>query len=82
MWLPKPVYGALPVTYALMGVLFIMGAVYMDLKDPMGPMYLALGILSIAAAITVSYWRAKHPGGRQKVEADESQSDQSQSADS
>ena len=74
MWLPKPFYGALPVTYALMGVLFIMGAVYMDLRDPMGPMYLSLGILSIVAAITVSYWRAKHPGGRQKVESDDSES--------
>ncbi len=74
MWLPKSVYGALPVTYALIGVLFIMGAVYMDLRDPMGPMYLSLGILSIVAAITVSYWRAKHPGGRQKVEPEQSQS--------
>ena len=74
MWLPKPVYGALPVTYALMGVLFIMGAIYMDLRDPMGPLYLGLGILSIVAAIIVSYWRAKHPGGRQKPESDNSQS--------
>ena len=74
MWLPKPVYGALPVTYALMGVLFIMGAIYMDLRDPMGPIYLALGILSIVAAITVSYWRAKYSGGRQKAEPDDSQS--------
>ena len=74
MWLPKPVYGALPVTYALMGVLFIMGAIYMDLRDPMGPMYLGLGVLSIFAAITVSYWRAKHPGGREKAESDDSRS--------
>ena len=77
MWLPKPVYRALPVTYALMGVLFIMGAVYIDLRDPMGPVYLALGALSIAASITVSYWRATYPGGRLKAK-----SDQSQSADS
>ena len=74
MWLPKPVYGALPVTYAVMGVLFITGAIYMDLRDPMGPVYLALGILSILASITVSYWRAKHPGGREKTESDDSQS--------
>jgi len=74
MWLPKPVYSALPVTYALMGVLFIMGAIYMDIRDPMGPVYLALGILSIIAAITVSYWRSKNPAGRQKAESDDSQS--------
>ena len=82
MWLPKPVYKALPVTYALVGVLFIMGAVYLDLRDPMSPVYLALGAVSIAASITVSYWRATYPGGRLKVKRDQSQSDQSQSADS
>ena len=74
MWLPKPVYNSLPVTYALVGVLFIMGAVYLDLSDPMGPIYLALGALSIAASVTVSYWRATYPGGRLKSKSDDSQS--------
>ena len=73
MWLPKPVYGALPVTYALMGVLFIMGAIYIDIRDPMGPIYLSLGILSIVASITVSYWRSRYAGGRQEAESDDSQ---------
>lgn len=75
MWLPKPVYKSLPVTYALMGVLFIMGAVYLDLRDPMGPVYLGLGIVAILASITVTFWRAKHPGGREKVESDSPESD-------
>ena len=75
MWLPKPFYKALPVTYALMGVMFIMGAIYLDLRDPMGPMYLALGILSLVASITVSYWRAKYPGGRKRVNTNSSESD-------
>ena len=61
--------------YAVMGVLFIAGAIYLDLKDPMGPMYLGLGIVSILASITVSYWRAKFPGGRQRVDSDTSESD-------
>jgi hypothetical protein len=74
MWLPKPVYKALPVTYALVGVLFIMGAVYLDLQDPMSPIYLGLGAVSIAASITVSYWRATYPGGRLKAKSDRSQS--------
>lgn len=74
MWLPKPVYNSLPVTYALVGVLFIMGAVYLDLSDPKGPIYLALGALSIAASVTVSYWRATYPGGRLKSKSDDSQS--------
>lgn len=72
MWLPKPVYKSLPVVYAVMGALFIAGAIYMDLRDPMGPMYLGLGIVSILASITVAYWRAKFPGGREKADTDES----------
>jgi hypothetical protein len=75
MWLPKPVYKSLPIMYAVMGVLFIAGAVYLDLRDPMGPVYLALGIVSILASITVAYWRAKFPGGKQKVKSDTSESD-------
>ena len=74
MWLPKPVYRALPVTYALMGVLFIMGAIYLDIRDPMSPMYFVLGALSIAASITVSYWRATYPDGRLKTKSDRPQS--------
>ena len=74
MWLPKPVYRALPVTYALMGVLFIMGAIYLDIRDPMSPVYLGLGALSIAASITVSYWRVTYPGGRLNTKSDRSQS--------
>jgi hypothetical protein len=35
-------------------------------------MYLGIGIVSILASITVAYWRAKFPGGRQKVDNDES----------
>jgi hypothetical protein len=77
MWIPKPVYKALPVTYALVGVLFIMGAVYLDLRDPMSPVYLALGAVSIAASITISYWRVTYPGGRLKAEPDKSQSEDS-----
>jgi hypothetical protein len=72
MWLPKPIYKALPVMYALVGVLFIMGAIYLDLRDPMSPVYLALGAVSIAASITVSYWRATYPGGRLKTQSGQS----------
>ena len=75
MWLPKPVYKSLPLMYAVMGVLFIVGAIYLDLRDPMGPVYLGLGVVSILASITVSYWRAKFPGDRQKVDSDSSESD-------
>lgn len=75
MWLPKPVYKSLPLMYAVMGVLFIAGAIYLDLRDPMGPLYLGLGIVSILASITVAYFRAKFPGGQQKAKSDTSESD-------
>jgi hypothetical protein len=61
--------------YAVIGALFIAGAIYLDLRDPMGPVYLGLGIISILASITVAYWRAKFPGGRHKGESDVSESD-------
>lgn len=77
MWLPKPVYKLLPMMYALMGVLFIMGAIYLDLRDPMGPVYLSLGIVSIIASVTVAFWRAKFPGGREKAHSESSESSES-----
>ena len=61
--------------YALMGVLFIMGAIYLDLRDPMGPVYLSLGIVSIIASVTVAVWRAKFPGGHEKARSDSSETD-------
>lgn len=61
--------------YALMGVLFIMGAIYMDIRDPMGPVYLSLGIFSIIAAVIVAYWRARFPGGLRKIQSDSSETE-------
>ncbi len=72
MWLPEPVYRALPTVYAITGVLFIMGALYLDLREPMGPVYLALGVFSLGASAVVSYWRSRHADSRQKVDTDES----------
>lgn len=72
MWLPEPIYRALPMAYAITGALFIMGALYLDIREPMGPVYLALGVLSLIASITVGFWRYKHSDDRQKVDTDES----------
>lgn len=72
MWLPEPVYKALPIVYAITGALFIMGALYLDIREPMGPVYLALGIFSLVASITVGFWRYTHSGERQKVDTEES----------
>jgi len=72
MWLPTPLYKALPTTYAAIGVAFILGVLYVGLDAPLGPLYLGVGIISIFASITVSIWRSKHKDSRQKADSDES----------
>ncbi len=72
MWLPTPVYKALPAAYALIGVAFILGTLYVGPNAPLGGWYLGLGIVSILASITVSIWRARHKEDRTKVDTDES----------
>ncbi len=72
MWLPTPVYKALPAAYAVIGVSFIAGTVYVGPDAPLGAWYLGLGIVSILASITVSFWRARSKEDRTKVDTDES----------
>ncbi len=71
MWLPTPVYKALPTTYAVIGVAFILGTLYVGPDAPLGVWYLGLGIVSILASITVSLWRARHKDSRSKVDTDD-----------
>ena len=75
MWLPEPVYKALPTAYAVIGVAFILGVLYVGPDAPLGPVYLGVGIVSILAAITVAFWRGRHKEERSKVDADEPQTD-------
>ena len=72
MWLPESIYRALPMAYAIAGALFILGAFYLDIREPMAPVYLALGIVCILASITVTSWRYSRKDQRQKVDRDES----------
>ncbi len=71
MWLPTPVYRSLPIAYALAGAAFILGTFYLGISEPMGPIYLGLGIVSLIASVTVAYWRYKFADQRQKVDTDE-----------
>lgn len=71
MWLPTPVYKALPTAYAVIGVAFILGVLYVGPDAPLGRMYLGIGIVSILASVTVSLWRSKHKENRTKVDTDE-----------
>jgi membrane protein implicated in regulation of membrane protease activity len=73
MWLPEPVYKSLPTFYAAMGACFIVGVFYIGLEAPLSPVYLAMGLVSILASITVSVWRSRIGAKMQNVEGDEQQ---------
>ena len=47
MWLPTPIYEALPYLYVVGGVLFISGTLYIGLTAPGTPLYVACGLVSI-----------------------------------
>lgn len=47
MWLPTPIYEALPYLYILGGVLFISGTLYIGLSAPGAALYIGCGLVSI-----------------------------------
>lgn len=47
MWIPTPIYEALPYLYVLGGVLFISGTLYIGLSAPGASLYIACGLVSI-----------------------------------
>lgn len=71
MWLPTPVYKSLPTLYAVMGVFFVLGVLYLGLDAPMGPVYLGLGIVSILASVTVTMWRSKAGDNKNEPDSDD-----------
>lgn len=66
MWLPEPIYRALPTLYGVMGILFIIGVIYLGVDTPMGPIYLGLGLVSLLASIGLSISRGRG-GSRSKT---------------
>ncbi len=71
MWLPEPIYKSLPALYAVMGVLFILGVIYVGLYAPMGPVYLGAGLVSLVAAVLVTIRRSKHVGKTESTDSDD-----------
>jgi len=71
MWLPEPIYKSLPTFYAAMGACFIVGVFYLGLDAPMSPVYLAMGLVSILASITVTVWRSKSGGKMQRADGED-----------
>jgi len=47
MWIPTPIYEALPYLYVIGGVLFISGTLYIGLTAPGAALYIACGLISI-----------------------------------
>jgi hypothetical protein len=46
MWIPTPIYEALPYLYVLAGVLFFSGTVYIGMTAPGAMLYLGTGVFS------------------------------------
>jgi len=53
MWLPGPLYEALPSAYVVGGVLFLAGTIYAQPAQPMLSVYLGCGVISILSGIFV-----------------------------
>ena len=53
MWLPPPIYEALPTVYVIIGVLILSGVYYVGFHEPTSFFYAALGVLSVLAGIAV-----------------------------
>lgn len=47
MWIPTPIYEALPYLYVIGGVLFISGTLYIGVTAPGASLYIACGLISI-----------------------------------
>ena len=47
MWIPTPIYEALPYLYILGGVLFVSGTMYIGIHAPGAPLYIGCGLISI-----------------------------------
>lgn len=60
MWLPTPVYEALPYLYVLGGVLFISGTLYIGVSAPGASLYIGCGLISIVYGAFIFAKRYAH----------------------
>ena len=64
MWLPKPLYEALPAIYVIVGVLFLCGATYLSFVHEAAPAYAAIGTVCILSGLLVRRLRAQSRHGQ------------------
>lgn len=60
MWIPTPIYEALPYFYVVVGILFFSGTMYIGLSAPFAVLYLTSGVFSIAYGAMIFAKRAAH----------------------
>lgn len=59
MWLPKPIYNALPTIYIVIGLLLASGVIYIGLERSGAIYYLLLAGICIAAGLIVQWLRSR-----------------------
>ena len=67
MWIPTPIYEALPYAYILGGVLFITGTLYIGLTAPGASLYIACGLISIVYGVFIFSKRRAYRSGLSKT---------------
>ncbi len=53
MWLPKPIYEALPAIYIIVGALFLAGSFYLGLTHVAAPPYAGMGVICLLSGVFV-----------------------------
>ena len=69
MWLPTPIYEALPYLYVVIGILFIAGATYIGISTEAAPAYLGCGAISVLTGVFVYVRRAEARGKVRKSDS-------------
>lgn len=69
IYLPKRIYEALPAAYASIGMLFILGAIYIGIGRWLTTVYLAVGVSCIVAGFAVNSIRHRERTKLKKVMA-------------
>ena len=60
MWLPTPIYERLPMLWVVLGLLFIVGGLYIGLEISPAMGYITVGIACFFAGVAVAGVRAKY----------------------
>ena len=72
MWLPKPIYEALPIIYMIVGALFLGGSVYLGIRHDAAPAYAGLGVVCFLSGVFVRTRRHEARQNRTSSAGDES----------